>query len=178
MAPLLKRYYPGNHRLFQRILGIQDADMDTLIGKVRQTSPNDSLEYMTQVFVAISQLLEKPLSSTDEAKVKLLNGYQIFPLQNQSYLPDFCFFRTALDSDDEWYIADRLHFRRFFEGKLSLLAFDEQSLEKMQPLIQILDLSNRLLSRASKAAPMANGQIMFQPMYTNSLQKKANWIAR
>jgi hypothetical protein len=133
---------------------------------------------MTQVFLAINGLLEKPLSSTDEAKAKLLSGYQIFPLQNQSYLPNFCFFRTALDSDDEWYIADRLHFRRFFEGKLSLLAFDEQSLEKMQPLIQTLDLSNRLLSRASKAVPMANGQIVFQRMYTASLHKKANWIAR
>ena len=175
MTPCLAGYYSAHYSLFCNTLGLDDADIETLVAEARQIVPTDSLEYITQVFIATSHFLKVPMSKTANTGVMPLAGYRIFPIQTG--MSNFDYLSTALDTD-EWYIADRSHLRQSFEGKLHLLAFDKQALEEMEPLIQELGLEQRLLSKAAIPVAMIEGMVEFHPQYTASLRAKARCIAR
>lgn len=162
--------------MFCDILQLRNADIKTLLAEAKQIRVTDSLEYITQVFLSTSHFLEVLGANPADADVACLLNLKIFPIQTAISYSSFDFLSTASDID-EWYIADRLHLRQCFEGKLHLLAFDEQTIQKIEPVIRRLGLEERLLSKVATAEVMTEGEVEIHDKFTASLCEKAKYIA-
>lgn len=84
--------------------------------------------------------------------------------------------RTASNSD-EWYIADLERLGRSFNGKLDLLAIDQGTRDKIKPLIEALQMEDRLLSWSAYGNPVAEGSKCPDGVYTASFKRKAKYIS-
>ncbi|KAF2396452.1 hypothetical protein EJ06DRAFT_240603 [Trichodelitschia bisporula] len=170
----LERHYPEHQALLRDMLRVGDANINTLVSEARCIVASDSLEYISQVFIALSKYLE--LANSDSA-VRPLVACPIFPVTTGKSNSEYDSLATAAP-DDMWFVADRSHLRDSFELLVPLLAFGIDVVEKIGPLIDSLDMERRMLSKVAKGVSKAHGRVEIDPKYTKSLRQKARFIAR
>jgi len=180
-TPCLRDFYPEHQKLFSETLGIANTTWATLMEEAGHIEATDSLEYISQVFVAISGHLktegEAIVTTADNRAVLTLTQSRIFPIETKKTGFAFDLLSTARESD-MWFIADRWHLRQSFEGLVPLLALDVGFVEKIHTLIQTLRLEGRLLSNVSHGIPKTVGACKLHTQYTISLRAKSRLIAR
>ncbi|KAF9769177.1 hypothetical protein IL306_013422 [Fusarium sp. DS 682] len=169
--PRLKAYYPQRERLFRSILRLPDANLKTLINEAVKFDVKDKLQYIAEITLAISNLIQKS-GLEDAAKLK---SCSIFPIRSIPNLSGFDTLSTA--ESGGFYIADRPHFEKTFRGKLNVLAFDVKTVHKMKPLIEALGLKARLLSQAATKVESPEGSTLSKK-YTKFLQERLKWIVK
>jgi hypothetical protein len=136
------------------------------------------VDYISEVFKAINDCLDENKDSTTRADIiKLLKDAHIFPIDAGKSGCVFDYMSTA-HNDDMWFIADRWHLRKSFDGLVPLLALSVDVVEKIQPTISLLGLTDRLLSQAAGAKAKASGPTQPHQIFTTSLRAKALHIAR
>lgn len=142
----------------------------------------DSLDYISQVFVAISKYMQKevesaivPSSPNEAAKILILAP--IFPIQFKDSTKSFDDLKTAMQTE-MWFIADREHLRQSFEGLVPLLALNVNTVENIHTLLERLGLKPRLLSQVANGVPKIHGLSIPCPEYTASLRGKSRFISR
>jgi hypothetical protein len=178
----LKDFYPEHHQFFCGILGLTSANWETLREEALNITACDNIEHISQVFVAISSHLKEmddvPTASPMSGQsVQDLKQSRIFPVKTQTSHSTFDRLSTAQE-DEMWFIADRLHLRQIFEGRVPLLALNVESVEKIRLLIQKLGLEHRLLSKVAHGIPKIQGTSELHLQYTTSLRRKSRSIAR
>ncbi|PVH69973.1 hypothetical protein DL98DRAFT_661395 [Cadophora sp. DSE1049] len=181
-TPCLKDFHPDHEKFFCDTLGLSNANLKTLIDEAQHIQAFDSLEYIAQVFIAINTQLEMNGDSTKAGPTgnsmsQTLTKSRIFPVGTKKSSASIDDLKTALESD-QWFIADRWHLRRSFEGLVPLLSLDVESVDKIGVLIQKTGLQHRLLSKVASGVPRTNGPIEAHLQYTKILQSKAKFIAR
>jgi hypothetical protein len=77
-----------------------------------------------------------------------------------------------------WLIADRLHLRQSFEGRVNLLVFDTKQISGISVLLHHMNLEYRMLSKAARGWAQVSGKARLQGGYTELLRSKAPLITR
>jgi hypothetical protein len=178
----LKDFHPDHEKFFCDTLGLSNANLKTLIDEAQHVQPFDSLEYIARVFVAINTQLEMNGNATKAGQTgssmpQTFTKACIFPVGTKKSSASFDHLRTALGSD-VWFIADRHHLRRSFEGLVPLFSLDVELVDKISLLIQRMGLQDRLLSKVTRGIFRTTGFIEAHLQYTKALQAKAKFIAR
>ena len=78
---------------------------------------------------------------------------------------------------DIWFIADRHHLRRSFEGVIPLLAFSVEDIGRMGLALKMLDVESRLLSKQVREETSVSGHSWRDSLYTRKLRRKVKFIA-
>ena len=169
----LEPHYPTNRNLFCDTLRLRDAGLKDYVSEASQITSTDTLDYIAQVFVTISRILKQPMARMDDSELALLTRRPIFPVQIYSKVYDI---KPALETD-VWYIADRPHLRNSFQGRLPLLAFENEALDKMQTLMRKLGLEKRILSKIATSETLIEGKAEPNIVLTKSLCSKSRFIA-
>ncbi|KAF2176286.1 hypothetical protein K469DRAFT_682619 [Zopfia rhizophila CBS 207.26] len=172
--PCLQKHYPKLRNFFCDTLGLRDANLETFLAEARLIEGTDPLKHIREVFLAIGIFLkdEKTTTTVDFQLVE----HTIFPVLTGIFDSNVVTLRNAL-ANDEGYIADRHNLAQSFKGSLDLLAFDLETVEKIKPLINKLELEDRLLSKAAESWTTAEGRIKPDDQYTAYLRGKARFIA-
>lgn len=173
-------FYPEHRWFFLDTLGLESFSWDTLLKEAQLIEASDDLKYISEIFIAIDEYLQK-----NNGRDKLAHGgYKesltrphIFPIKTGLSEATFDYLGTAQE-DEIWFIADRPHLWKSFKGLIPLLALDVDSVGKITTLIQILGLERRLLSRVAYAVPNVRGPAKLRRRYTSSLRMKSRSIAR
>ena len=171
-TPCLQRFYPQHRHFFQNDLKVGDANINTLANEAKQISFSDTVEYIGQIFMAMSKYLE--LCEINPS-VEALISCPIFPIVSK-LSPDFQLCSATLV--DLWFIADQPHLKVSFEGCVPLLVFGADVLENVQPLFKALGLEGRMLSKVARGVSKTDGKADLHPEYTRVIQEKARCIAR
>lgn len=180
-TPCLQDFYPGQLRFFCFTLGISQADWKTLMHEAQGIEAFDDIDYISDVFISISENLQHTPSS-NRAKAshgvsKALLDAEIFPISKRKSMATFDYLSNGNQSE-LWFIADRWHLKENFEGLVPLLALKVEAIEKVSALISALGLEYRLLSKLTHGVPEASGNIRFDAQYTNSIWTKARYMSR
>jgi hypothetical protein len=173
-TPRLFVRYPQHRKLFWNLLGIRDADLSTLATEAQQLSITDPLTHISDLLITISRYL----GIYKNQDVFPFASYAMFPVQSKRLgsTQASIDLRTASNSD-EWYIADLERLGRSFNGKLDLLAIDQGTRDKIKPLIEALQMEDRLLSWSAYGNPVAEGSKCLDGVYTASFKRKAKYIS-
>ena len=171
----LKPHYHENVTLFRRILGLRQAGLSKLLREVQQISPTDSVTYIQDIFIATSLIVHDATYTElkDQSPYAKLVSLKIWPVLNEDQNG------TQFDClTDIWYIPDNTYLRDIFCGKLKFLAFDKESFGYLLPLIKLLGLERRMISKAARSESRMKGEVKLLPNYTVSLRRKVRHIAR
>ncbi|TDZ21108.1 hypothetical protein Cob_v005984 [Colletotrichum orbiculare MAFF 240422] len=104
---------------------------------------------------------------------KRLKDLPIFPVCSITAGPD-----VALKSlKDMWYIADESKLKDSFGGKIEMLDLDLDEFKEALPLIHLLGIGDRLLSRVVKVATKPVGVLTLRSDWSNLLQMRAKFIS-
>lgn len=177
----LDRHYPERSALFQGILKLPytnkqlDKNLAYLIQKAKAITENDELNYIEDVFAAISGSVE---SNNDEEKhVYSLRDHAIFPTRRgfgNMARPSFKL-QTASDSE-EWYIPDRPQLAEVFADKLDYLAFSPRTWDIFMPLFGLLKIKYRLLSSSADSIYAPEGERQQNHTYSSLLKNRIRFI--
>jgi len=171
---VLKELYPQNFRLFSAILGVEDANIATLVQEARAINMTSGLGYILDLFLEIAKILKDNTSVNMPGEARRL---PIFPIRNVGSTTEYNSLCSA-ESVDEWFIADCSHFHRSFAGKIPLLAFDVADIGRIKRLLQKTGADNRRLSIVSNGSAQTNGGVSFLDMETRAFRSKVNSILR
>jgi hypothetical protein len=163
------------------MLGLTKADWTTLTDEARRIEACDSVDYISEVFVTISEHFQtSEKSKVSKARTRMiaqLTKSTIFPVDEGKSDATFDYLSTS-GTDATWFIADRPHLKRAFQGHVPLLALREESIGKIGSLITALNWNRRLLSRLARGVPDAGGDAQLNYRYTRSICSRARYIAR
>ncbi|KAF2679081.1 hypothetical protein K458DRAFT_408347 [Lentithecium fluviatile CBS 122367] len=177
-TPCLKDMYSDLYPFFWFTLKIRNATWRTIIDEAEFLNASDDVGYISEVFKAINECLEENQDPCTKADiVKSLKDAHIFPIDAGKSGCVFDYMSTAQDLD-MWFIADRWHLKKSFDGLVPLLALSVDIVEKLQLTITTLGLRDRLLSQAAGANAQAIGTTHPHQAFTSSLREKARHIAR
>jgi len=180
-TPCIRDFYPDHGRFFCLTLGLGKANWRTLMNEAQSIEAFDDIEYISDVFISITEYLHGQQSkiSADTMKdmIATLTESPIFPVRAGKSEATFDYLSTA-QSTDKWFIADREHLSQTFEGLVPLLALKAETIGKIAPLIATLGWEHRLLSRHVQGVPETGGRIQLTFEYTKSICAKARYIAR
>ena len=102
-----------------------------------------------------------------------LRGKDIIPVR----MPNGSLCRMTYGSDT-WYLADRQKLWDCFDGRLPLITFDVTTVRKLDPLIQAMDLSDKLLSKAGEQTLEAIGDLIYDEERSLELRRRASYFQR
>ncbi|KAK4168246.1 hypothetical protein QBC43DRAFT_296909 [Cladorrhinum sp. PSN259] len=178
-TPCLAEVYPKHSDLFRGILQVRDADISTFLNELQQVSDYDEIEYVKGLFLSISRHLQMNPRALSVDKSDDLRRRKIFPVEGSMDTlgsPGTWNLQSA-DQHSIWFIADRSHLHRSFDGYVPLLAFRVGEIDEMGTLFSSLSLSDRLLSRVATGDTSVGGDPYSNVAYTNQLRQKAGFIA-
>jgi hypothetical protein len=166
------------------MLRLIKADWPTLVDEARKIEACDPLDYISEVFVSISEHFQASEKSKDtEARTKMamtmmgLTKLSIFPVDEGRSEGTFDYLSTS-GTSATWFIADRPHLKLAFQGHIPLLALGEESIGKIGSLVTALNWNPRLLSRHARGVPDVGGDAQLNYRYTISICSRARFIAR
>ncbi|KAK3364627.1 hypothetical protein B0T25DRAFT_576849 [Lasiosphaeria hispida] len=175
-VPVLKAYYPELGDFICGTLEVGNETLITALDELRKISPSDDLPYITQVFKALNGHLQRGDvdSTTDEPPIGEL---KLFPVSSKPW--DSSNFDVLMSGKqkDVWFIADRHHLRRSFEGAIPLLAFSVEEIGRMGLALTMLGVECRLLSKQVKEETSVSGNSRYDWSYTSKLRRKVKFIA-
>ncbi|KAM5358865.1 hypothetical protein ACJZ2D_014924 [Fusarium nematophilum] len=180
-TPQVSAAYPDLSDFFCVTLQMKDADLTSISDEVLQICPSDGLKYISKLFTAFSRHL-----ATNEAFISSRKGLKrrlfttpIFPIITQSaaFHLEFDRLQTAQDTD-MWFIADRPHLKKCFEGIVPILAIESTDVAEMSLFLDTLELKDRMLSGIASGQPQAHGEVSMDEEFTRTLRRKARFISR
>lgn len=177
-TPCLKDTYPGLYSFFWVTMGIKNSSWVTVVNEAKCLNASDDVDYIAKVFKAINSSLEEAeVAAIRDVIVESLKTACIFPISAGKSNSLFDYMSTAQDLE-MWFIADRWHLKKSFDGIIPILALDVDTIEKIQVLISALGLNHRLLSWAAGENAKVNGITEPHQTFTVALREKAKHIAR
>jgi hypothetical protein len=81
-------------------------------------------------------------------------------------------------NSDWWYLADRQSLWDRFNGKIPLISFDVETVQKLSPLITAMDLSKYLLSASVNQKLTTAGPKIADMERTNDLRARARYFVQ
>jgi hypothetical protein len=179
----LESIYSSKRTLFCDMLGIPDAHIKHLIYEAEHFQESDDLQYRAQVFQALDSVIRS--QDTEEGgelrwkEVESLRLLKIFPIRRPETSAENSYdYVTGDQTDQAWFIADRVHLETNFRGVIPLLAFDVEKILSMDRLLQVLGFDDRKLSKAAKEIAVAEGPVQRHIEYTSLLRVKSVFIIR
>lgn len=157
--PRLKRLYPRLVKLFIRILGCPNAELEHMAREAQMIDETDNLRHIEDVFTAICMRLPSMYlpSPTQVALLAPLKRARIFPTRLGLESTKTFQLKTASD-EDEWFVPDDQRSFFIFEDQLNFLALDRKYLSQFKPLFEGLGVRDRLLSVAARCEAVVGGQ--------------------
>jgi hypothetical protein len=160
--------------LFRTILGVADADINTLVQEARSITLSSGLGYVLDLFLEVEKMLKDDTTITVPVDARAL---RIFPIRNVGSFAGYTSLYSA-NGIKEWFIADCSHFHRSFAGKIPLLALDVADICRLKRLLQKAGVDKRRLSIASNGSAQTNGGVSFLDAETKAFRRKVNSILR
>jgi len=176
-TPALKPYFEELRDFFHIILRVDNETLATVEMELRQLQASDQLGYILDLFKAISNYAEKEHGHTHSNISFSLKEHRIFPVTNTVLAWTFESLKSGL-GNEIWFIADRHHLWKSFDGVVPLLAFGVDDIGRISPALRAMGLENRLLSKRVEDVTMVRGNSRLHPRYTASLRRKAKFIIR
>ncbi|KAK4182912.1 hypothetical protein QBC35DRAFT_135831 [Podospora australis] len=178
-TPILRKYYPGLHGFFYEKLKIPLADPDTAVEELLQITEEDSLTYISGLFLHLARSFSSSSDVTELDLSQQLRSQNIFPIRDKSSTRSFDRLANGLDTN-MWFIGDRRHLRDCFTGKVGLLAFSDEVFLKLRTFLGALGVGDRCLSLHAQPTLMLDhvGAIGFLDKFTNIVRSKVEYIAR
>lgn len=177
--PRLQEHYnqPVFRSLFRKLIGIPVANLNTMITELQQVDNHDAFEHLRSICIETGKMVENAnyTELTEVSAAERLEKSKIWPIRIGKSDSGYDY---LAESTESWYIADYNHLRTAFTGKLPFLAFDRLTIDYMMPLLDLLALNRRLLSKLAKLQTAVDGELTFLPYYTAALRRKARFIAR
>ena len=177
----LSKFYPEHYSFFSLTLGLRKADWTNLTDEARMIKASDPLDYISEVFESISeyfQAKEKPRFSGARTKmIAALTKSAIFPIDEGKSGSTFDYLSTS-QTNATWFIADRPRLGRVFHGHVPLLALNEETTGKIDPLIAALSWDQRKLSCLARGVPDVGRDARLNDKYTRIMCTRAQFIAR
>jgi hypothetical protein len=163
------------------MLGLTKGDWTTLLAEARKIEACDPLDYISEVFVSLSEHFKtsekSKASKARKGMITALTKSTIFPIDEGKSEGTFDYLSTS-GTDATWFIADRPHLKHAFQGHIPLLALNEESIGKIDSLVTALNWNRRLLSRLAHGVPDTGGDARLNYSYTKAICSRARFIAR
>lgn len=169
----LRDFYPNRSELFQTVLLCEKVSLEVLVNEARQISHSYTLEHITGMLMGICYELKRDTSKSSTIDIPSLRCCRIFPTKPDIRQETYVNLKSA---EDEWYISDRVHLATLFRSKLDLLAFDAKTTQKLQPLLVLLGLGNRVLSKVAKKIATPDGNLRLNQVHTKWLRNRMRYI--
>ena len=169
---MLKELYPQNDRLFRTILGVEDANIGTLVYEARAITMSSGLDYILGLFLEVEKMLKDNTVVNMPAEARTL---QIFPVRNVGSVTGY---DSLYSTENEWFIADSSHFHRSFAGKIPLLALDVADISRLKRLLRKAGVEKRRLSIISNGSAQTSGDVSLLDVETRAFRSKVNSILR
>lgn len=157
-TPRLRRLYPQLVKLFIKILGCPNVELEHLAREAQMIDETDNLHHIEDVFAAISIRLPKTYlpSPSQMALLAPLRKARIFPTRLGLQSTKTFQLKTASEKD-EWYVPDDERSCFIFDDHLEFLALDRKAVCQFKPLFEGLGVSNRLLSVVARCEAVVGG---------------------
>jgi hypothetical protein len=166
----LSTEFPQYKKLFRDHLKLGNVTLNHVIQELECVTSSTSFSRLEELLLLLNGYLRKGSPKNCLSKLK---GKDIIPVRK----PDGTLCRMNYDSD-VWYFADRQKLWDCFDGKLPLITFDVTTVRKLDPLIQAMDLSNCLLSKADTNTLEAIGDKIYDEERSLELRRRASYFQR
>lgn len=177
--PILKRYYPRLGGFLSIALQVGNESLATVLAELRQITPSDGLEYVSQLFKAVNGNMKRVHGTCSSVDFDAMAKSHIFPITAAAAESSGSFDRLLSGEQYHvWFIADRHYLHRSFEGVIPLLAFSVEDVGRMGPALSMLGVENRLLSKQVKEETWATGSGRLDTSYTRNLRRRARFLSR
>ncbi|KAK3622645.1 hypothetical protein LTR56_014313 [Elasticomyces elasticus] len=165
----LALHYAGLHVLFTEHLMIESAGLPDVIDEMKHLDDSEG-EYdrSRQLLLVLSRYA--PFHTMHRKHLKRLGTISAFPIRSGSAT------KVASIRRHYWHIADREKLYDCFAGHVWLLDFTVEQCAALKPLIDYLDLADRLLTQAIEIETTTSGEQSYEPDLTRSMQAKAKFI--
>lgn len=167
--------YPSCRGLFQDILGVQDADLQTALTELFSTSQTDGLNYFVKLFTYLSRHTSANARALIIRNVESFKTKPAFPIDTKGEEPAVHHL-GSISAESIWFIANRPHLREKFRGIIPLLAFDNDQLEKMKWIYLLPSMAKRSLSNLVVCKPLPGLKSTLHERLTNLLRGRAKHI--
>jgi len=162
--------FPHNKMLFRDYLKVGNVTLDHIVQELECVNTSTSVSQLEELLLHLNRYLGK--ASPENCLVKL-EGKPIIPVRKADGTVQLMAYNS-----DGWYLADRQRLWDCFNGKLTLITFDVATVRKLNPLIQAMDLSDRLLSKADTQTLEATGDELYDEDRSLELRGRTGYFQR
>ena len=159
---------------------LESAGGDPVTVAVRAASSisiSTGLETITRLFCDLSVALKDVNVTTAAQLLRPLQDKAIFPVLHPSRgRSGDKYDSLAVLNDSSWFIADQPRIRESFLSKLPLLALLVRDVSRLQDLLRVLRLEDRMLSKLALSRTQSKGQVERNWGYTATLLKRVPFI--
>ncbi|KAH6668745.1 hypothetical protein B0J14DRAFT_518033 [Halenospora varia] len=165
----LSSEYPLCSSLFRTCLLLGNATLDHVIKELQSVTTSTSFHALQELLLLLNKYL-KP--DGPPGCLSKLEGKKIIPVTKPGG-------EDRMDYDTQvFYLADRQSLWDRFNGKISLIAFDVNTVRKLTPLINAMKLSEWLLSAAVEQNLEMVGPKIEDKERTDDLRERARYFVR
>ena len=166
--------YPESERLFQCLLSTGSRDIDSLVIKATKIDDSYPLADILAIFSRINEALKGLSRSRATRALQPLDSKRFLPVTRHQHTPSYD--RLVSTKDTPWFIADRPHLQESFRGKVPLLAFSPNELERMEGFIKGLYLNTRRLSEKTSCKTIPQGTLRYNRRLSDFIRVRAAFI--
>ncbi|KAI1451148.1 hypothetical protein F5Y02DRAFT_18390 [Annulohypoxylon stygium] len=159
--------YPSCKGLFLGIMDVNIIGFEALVAKAASIDRSSYMSDILELLISISERLESTSSSKARKLLKPLSGKAIFPIRNK---PGHDGFDDLLPLNATWFVADRPHLAKSFDGMIPLLAFHAQEVPALGNLLNFWNLNARRLSKLTTRRSEASGTLIYSNQDTSSFR--------
>ncbi|KAI0902598.1 hypothetical protein F4806DRAFT_491069 [Annulohypoxylon nitens] len=153
----LKCMYPKCKDLFLAVMDPYLVNYRDVVERAGSINLSSELSDILDILVKINEILKDTGFSMTQKLQDCIRSLAIFPTKKKL---DSDGFDELLSCDDTWFIADRPHLARSFDGTIPLLAFHTQDVHAFEKLLQVFDLDSRRLSECITKTLEPSGNFM------------------
>ncbi|KAI1094358.1 hypothetical protein F5B19DRAFT_490478 [Rostrohypoxylon terebratum] len=169
----LKCIYPKCKDLFIDVAGCCLVQSGDPIEEAKSINMSSDLSNILDVLVNIGNILEEYTGFLDSMMEKLhghIRNLKIFPIKKKL---DNDGFDELLSCNDTWFIADRPHLAKSFDGTIPLLAFHAQDVRAFETLLKNLGLDSRKLSKCVEKTSEPSGNLVISGRDTDFFRSRS-----
>lgn len=171
----LRPCYPDLKPLFQGILGLQNASVETIVAEIVQLDGNvDAVGDIKNMLLALGSQILQPADTTKmQSALRQLEKHRVIPIkgkEGQSILVTL--------TDQRWFVADRKSYQKAFGGKVHLLDFSLRDQQKLEPLLSRFSISLRRISELVVEETVIKGKdkAVVDAAHTNKYRGKVHHL--
>ena len=175
----MAKLYPSCSGLFQDILGVKEAGLQTVLTELFAISESDDLGYIFDLFTSLNKNTSTGARALITDNAETFRTIPVFPIELKGSRKDPSVHHLgSISADSVWYIADRPHLRDKFRGRVPLLAFDNEQLGRMKWIYFLPFMTKRLLSKLAVCKPQRGLKATLHEPFTSLLRGRSKYIMR